>query len=63
MAKKFNIWPIFSAILELAGLAAIVYGFFLINPFLGFIIGGFAAILLGLAIDPPTRRNNSGAEE
>lgn len=63
MAKKFNIWSILSTILELLGLAAIVYGFFLINPFLGFIVGGFAAILLGLAIDPPINRKNSGVEE
>jgi hypothetical protein len=63
LAEKFNIWSILSAILELMGIVAIVYGFFLINIFLGFIVGGFAAILLGLAIDPPTRRNNPGAEE
>jgi ABC-type phosphate transport system permease subunit len=60
LAKRFNIRAILSLLLELAGLVAIVYGFWLIFPFLGFIIGGVSAILIGLAIDPPIRRNNSG---
>jgi ABC-type phosphate transport system permease subunit len=53
LAKKFNIRAILSLLLELAGLVAIVYGFWLIFPFLGFIVGGIAAILVGLAVDPP----------
>ncbi len=60
MAKKFNIRAILSLLLELAGLVAIVYGFWLIFPFLGFIVGGIAAILVGLAVDPPIT-GNSGA--
>lgn len=60
MTKKFNIGPILSLLLELAGLAAIVFGCYLLSPVLGFIIGGIATIIVGLAIDPPNRRNNSG---
>lgn len=57
MAKKFNILAILSFLLELAGLVAIVYGCWLITPILGFIMGGFAAILIGFAIDPPMKGN------
>lgn len=39
----------------MAGIAGIVYGFWLILPLLAFIVGGSALIVLGLAIDPPAR--------
>ena len=47
--------PVVSALFDLAGLAAIVWGCSLIAPFLGFIVGGLGLILLGLAIDPPKK--------
>lgn len=53
--SRLNIRLILSGILELLGIAAIVAGFSLIAPFLGFIIGGIGLIIFGLAIDPPAR--------
>lgn len=50
---------VISALLELAGLAGIVWGAALIAPFLGFVVGGIGLILLGLAVDPPAHRQNS----
>lgn len=47
---------ILSGILELAGIAAIVWGFALITPIAGWIVGGLALILIGLMVDPPKIR-------
>lgn len=44
--------PVLSAIAELIGILAIVLGFSLIAPWLGWIVGGFGLIVLGQAIDP-----------
>ncbi len=38
---------------ELLGIGAIVWGFAQIAPWLGWIVGGIALVLVGLAIDPP----------
>jgi hypothetical protein len=46
---------ILSFLLEIAGIAAIVYGLFLLAPVVGFIGGGIGLILVGLALDPPGR--------
>lgn len=40
---------------ELAGIAAIVLGCWVIAPWLGLIVGGLLMILIGVALDPPTR--------
>lgn len=55
-AKKVNYRLLLSALFELAGVAALVWGAFLIAPFLGFIVGGLGLILIGLAVDPPAAR-------
>lgn len=44
-----------SACVELVGVAAIVWGFAQIVPWLGWIVGGIALVLVGLALDPPRR--------
>lgn len=44
---------ILSGVLELAGVAAVVYGFALVAPWLAWIAGGLALVLAGLAVDPP----------
>ena len=46
---------VLSAACEFAGLSAIIFGFFLIAPWLGWIVGGLAMVVVGLAIDPPKR--------
>ena len=53
---KANLPFLFASLLELGGIGGIVYGFWLIAPFLGFILGGISLILLGLAVDPPVKR-------
>lgn len=55
--------PYVSALFDLAGLAAIVWGCSLIAPFLGFIVGGLGLILLGLVVDPPARKPKTIPEE
>lgn len=50
------VYLILSGILELAGIAAIVWGFALISPIAGWIVGGLALILIGLMVDPPSKR-------
>jgi hypothetical protein len=52
-----------SALFDLAGLAAIVWGFYLIFPCLGFIVGGLGLILLGMVIDPPAGKPKTVPEE
>ena len=42
-----------STIVELFGIAAITWGFVQIAPWLGWIVGGLALVLIGFAIDPP----------
>ncbi len=46
-----------SAVVELCGIAGIIWGFAWIAPWLGLIIGGLALVFVGVAIDPPTRRS------
>lgn len=53
--RSIDVRFILSAIVELAGVAALVWGCSLIVPFLGFIVGGIMLFILGLAIDPPKR--------
>lgn len=53
-----NVRLMISTVVELAGIAAIIWGFALIAPWLGWIVGGFALILVGLAVDPPTRKSS-----
>ena len=55
-ARNLDIRFTFSSVFELAGLSGISWGFHLISPFLGFIVGGICLILVGLAIDPPVSR-------
>jgi len=55
--------PLVSAFFDLAGLAAIVWGFYLIFPCLGFIVGGLGLILLGMVIDPPAGKPKTVPEE
>lgn len=54
---------IVSGILELAGIAAIVWGCALISPIAGFIVGGLALMVLGLVVDPPQIRRPKQIEE
>lgn len=53
---------VISGVLELLGLAAIVWGCSLIAPFLGFIIGGVGLMFIGLAVDPPAKRQREEFE-
>jgi len=46
---------VFTALIEIIGLALIVLGFYLLMPALGFITGGLAFLLLGLAIERTPR--------
>lgn len=46
---------VLSGLAELLGIAGIVWGFAQIAPWLGWIVGGIALVLVGLAIDPPGR--------
>lgn len=52
-----NIRLTISGVLELLGIAAIIWGFYLIAPFLGFIIGGIGLLIIGRAIDPPIKES------
>ncbi|AMQ66946.1 hypothetical protein SEA_CRACKLEWINK_10 [Mycobacterium phage Cracklewink] len=45
-----------SGALQLAGVAAITYGCWLLAPWLGLIIGGVLVLLVGMALDPPARK-------
>jgi hypothetical protein len=54
--KPRNFLPFISLLFDLAGIAAIVWGFYLFLPALGFIVAGLGLILLGLAVDPPKRK-------
>lgn len=42
-----------ASFIQLAGIVAFIWGFFLIAPFIGFIVGGIALMVIGRAIDPP----------
>jgi hypothetical protein len=53
LRRKIDVRFTLSSICELGGLSGFVWGFHLISPFLGFIVGGICLILVGLAIDPP----------
>ncbi len=50
-----NVRLMVSAVVELCGIAGIIWGFALITPWLGLIVGGLALVLVGVAIDPPIR--------
>jgi len=54
--------PLISAGFELAGVAALVAGFWVLAPWLGLVIGGLALVLVGLAIDPPSRNPKAAAQ-
>lgn len=54
-----NVRLMISAVVELCGIAAIIWGFALVAPWLGWIVGGLALVLVGVAIDPPTRRSTA----
>ena len=56
----FNVRLTVSSLVELAGIAAIVWGCYLIAPFLAFIVGGLALLLIGRGIDPPIRTSGEG---
>lgn len=62
LTRKLDVRFTISGFVELAGIAGIVWGFHLIAPFLGFIIGGIGLILLGLAIDPPVSRTTNSEQ-
>lgn len=47
--------PLISAAFELAGVAVLVAGGWVLAPWIGLVMGGLALILIGLAIDPPNR--------
>ncbi|MDO3068448.1 hypothetical protein [Mycobacteroides abscessus] len=47
--------PLVSAAFELAGVAVLVAGGWVLAPWIGLLMGGLALILIGLAIDPPSR--------
>lgn len=49
--------PILSLLLELLGIAAIAWGFLLLAPFAGAIAAGVGLVLVGVALDPPSRNN------
>lgn len=55
MAKPSRLRLITSGVFELLGILAIIYGFFLIAPFLGLIVGGMGALVIARAIDPPVK--------
>lgn len=55
-ALKTNLPLISSSLLELSGIAGISYGSWLFSHVLGFIVGGFSLIIVGLAVDPPMRQ-------
>lgn len=54
-SRQVDIRFVVSTLLELCGVAAVVWGCTLIAPFLGFIVGGVGLIALGWATDPPAR--------
>lgn len=47
---------VLSGAVEFAGVAAIVWGFGQLAPWLGWVVGGVALVVTGLAIDPPRGR-------
>lgn len=51
--KSINYRLIISGILELLGVAAISYGFFLLAPFAGAFAAGASLVWVARAIDPP----------
>lgn len=53
---KRDFTPLLSILFELAGFSALIWGFYLIFPCLGFIVGGLAALYIGVGIDPPVRK-------
>lgn len=48
---------ILAAVAELAGIASLAAGFWLISPAVGLISGGAGLIAVGLSLDPPARRS------
>lgn len=47
---------IFATVAELAGIASITVGLWLVAPVLGLVAAGVGLIVVGLAIDPPSPR-------
>lgn len=48
---------IFATATELAGIASITVGLWLVTPVLGLVAAGAGLIVVGLAIDPPRSRS------
>lgn len=46
-----------ATVLQLAGIAAVVAGAALIAPAAGFIVGGIACVLLGVAVETANRKD------
>lgn len=45
----------FSTVMELIGLALFVWGAYLFDPRIAVLVGGLVALLIGFAIDQPTK--------
>jgi len=47
--------PVFSAVLELLGVACVAFGLWLLAPWIGVVALGVGLLIVGLAVDPPRR--------
>jgi ammonia channel protein AmtB len=54
-SRQIDYRPILSGLFELAGVAAVTTGCYLLAPWLAFIIGGILLFVVGLAVDPPKK--------
>lgn len=48
---------IFATVAELAGIASIIVGLWLVTPVLGLVAAGAGLIAVGIALDPPRPRS------
>ena len=55
---EFVTRQLLSTVVEIAGIVAIIVGCSLIAAWLGWIVGGLGAVLIGLSIDPPRGRSS-----
>lgn len=61
MGKGAGLTRIAAATLaQLAGIAAITTGCYLIHPAVGWVVGGLLLVALGVALDPPKRLPKMG---
>ena len=51
---------IVAAILQILGLVAIVAGCWVLAPAAGVVVAGVEAVVVGIAVDPPTRATRRG---